>query len=408
MRSFLRRGSFGSLAAVVLGVPLGLLAVIFCLNSALLDGDYRRYVEHPVEQAEIVLFVCGVLALAVKLLGWMRERAALARAPLPGWNGRAVSVSEAGKLREQIAEQPGLNTTWLGRRLHSALDFLTKRGSAAQLDDQLRTLADNDAVELVGSYSLVRFITWAIPILGFLGTVVGITAAVAGVTPEVLEQSLDGVTSGLATAFDTTALALVLTMVLMFGSFLVERLEAGMLREVDAYVDAELGHRFERTGEASPIIEAMRTSAQSLVLATEQLVERQADIWARSLENVERHWHDAAPKQAEALQRSLEQALDAALKRHALCVQQVEQEFLTRSAALLAGFAGAADRLGQHAQALEALGDQQAQLVRLQEALQENLTALAGSGAFEQAVHSLSAAIHLLTTRVQGHRSLAA
>lgn len=42
------------------------------------------------------------------------------------------------------------------------------------------------------------------------------------------------------------------------------------------------------------------------------------------------------------------------------------------------------------------------QLVRLQEALQHNLQALAGAGAFEQMTHSLTAAIHLLTARLGG------
>src|SRR5438270_597962 len=82
-------------------------------------------------------------------------------------------------------------------------------------------LADADAEGLETSYGLVKIITWAIPILGFLGTVLGITKAIAGVNPEVLEKNLNSVTDGLAEAFDTTASALALTMVVMFFSFVV-------------------------------------------------------------------------------------------------------------------------------------------------------------------------------------------
>src|SRR5205085_11744944 len=128
------------------------------------------------------------------------------------------------------------------------LDFLKNRGSARGLDDQLRALADNDALALDGSYSLTRFITWAIPILGFLGTVLGITKAISGVTPEVLEQSLSSVTDGLALAFDATALGLALTMVTMFAGFVVERAEQGVLEAVDRYAADQLAHRFERPG----------------------------------------------------------------------------------------------------------------------------------------------------------------
>jgi biopolymer transport protein ExbB/TolQ len=70
------------------------------------------------------------------------------------------------------------------------LDFVCQRRSAADLDDQVRTLADNDALTLEASYSLTRFITWAIPILGFLGTVLGITGAIAGVSRSWRESSL--------------------------------------------------------------------------------------------------------------------------------------------------------------------------------------------------------------------------
>ena len=63
------------------------------------------------------------------------------------------------------------------------LNFVASRNSAAGLDDQMRVLSDNDAMALDSSYALMRFIIWAMPILGFLGTVLGITAAIAGIDP---------------------------------------------------------------------------------------------------------------------------------------------------------------------------------------------------------------------------------
>src|SRR5207247_4444274 len=114
-------------------------------------------------------------------------------------------------------------------RVEHVLDFVESRGSVNELDDHIRTLADNDVMGQEGSYALLRFITWAIPILGFLGTVLGITQAIKGVTPEVLEKSLSSVTDGLALAFDTTALGLALTMVTMFCSFVVERFDQNVL-----------------------------------------------------------------------------------------------------------------------------------------------------------------------------------
>ena len=92
--------------------------------------------------------------------------------------------------------------------------------------------------------------------------------------PDSLEgQGLTAVTQGLSTAFNATALALSLTMVLMFLSFLVERLEQGVLEQVDRYVDMQLTHRFERNGaESGKFVEALRQNTQVLVKTMEQLV----------------------------------------------------------------------------------------------------------------------------------------
>lgn len=85
------------------------------------------------------------------------------------------------------------------------------------------------------SFQLIRTVTWAVPIMGFLGTVIGITMAIANVTPEQLDSSLPEVTSGLAVAFDTTAQALGMSMVLVFGTFVIERAEQSVLNELEEF-----------------------------------------------------------------------------------------------------------------------------------------------------------------------------
>jgi hypothetical protein len=280
------------------------------------------------------------------------------------------------------------------------LDFVSSRRSANQLDDHMRTLSDNDDAALEGSYALVRFLTWAIPILGFLGTVLGITEAIYGVTPEILEQSLEGVTGGLATAFDTTALALGLTMILMFVNFLVERLEQGTLELVDRYVDDELAHRFERTGpEGGEFVDALRTNSQVLLQATEKLVERQASVWVKTLEKADRFWTEEANKQQERLQQALEATLERTLAQHAQHLTERERQMQARNQAMVDALSRMAQQMAAQAESLAQLQAGEGQLVRLQEMLQQNLASLAGAGAFEQAVQSLTAAIHLLTAR---------
>lgn len=381
-------------AAFLFGVPAGLL-VLLVLHLGPHDSALFRYVSHPIECVEVVLFCCALAALIAKAHGHRLERHALRHDVLPTWRGQALAAAEAGPLRAGLSRLGrALQETFLVRRVRAILDFVASRGSAAQLDDQIRTLSDNDALAVEGSYSLVRFITWAIPILGFLGTVLGITEAIAGVTPEILEKSLSQVTDGLALAFDTTALALGLTMILMFVSFLVERLEQGTLALVDRYVDAQLAHRFERLGGGrGEYVQALEEHTQVLLRATEQLVQRQASVWAKTLEKADRFWVDAAQKLTDRLSQALDslaQVLREATREHRTALNEVAERLSTQAATLAQLQAG------------------EAQLVRLQDTLQQNLTSLAGAGAFEQAVESLTAAIHLLTARSGAARRPAA
>lgn len=402
--------------AFVLGLPLaaGLYWAVF--QGPLQVPLLQRYLSHPLEAAEVVLFCLALVMLLAKLVRCLAlERTACRHELLPHWDGRAVPVRQSALLLEELERLPRqLAGTWLATRFRNVLEFVRGRGSADGLDEHLRTLADNDGLALENSYAFTRFLAWAIPILGFLGTVLGITEAVSGVTPEVLENELSRVTDGLALAFDTTALALGLTMVVMFLSFLVERAEQGVLESVDQTVERELAHRFERGGnEANQFVAALRQQSDVLLQATEQLVQRQASIWAKTLEEADRRRSDSEQRQQEQLSRALETALERTLEAHSRRLTVLEKQASQQNLQVLERLAGLAGILREQQAELSKVGQQFAasaeslarlqqgeqHLLRLQELLQQNLATLAAAGSFDQAVQSLTAAIHLLTAR---------
>lgn len=392
-----------TLAAFLIGLPLSAAILWPAYHGSLQGTLVARYVSHPVEVAEVILFCCALGALTVKLLGWLAERAALRCQWLPPWDGRLVPVSEAAGLLGAVEKRPGwLRRTLLGQRVTAILEFLRLRGSTSELDEQMRALGDTDFANQEGSYSLIRFITWAIPILGFLGTVLGITDAIAGVTPEQLEQSISSVTDGLALAFDTTALALALTMVAMFCTFLVERLEEGVLQGVERYAERNLAHRFERTGAAGgEFVDAVRQQSQVLLQGTEKLVHQQAEIWAKALDEAGKRRMALEAEFQSQLSTALASALDQSLAEHARRLAGLEKQAAEHTAELtrkLDGLGKLADGLKAQAEALNRLQEGEKQLIQLQERLEQNLAALADAGAFQEAVHSLTAAIHLLTS----------
>jgi biopolymer transport protein ExbB/TolQ len=413
-----RGGSFGTLVSFTLGLPLA-LGMLHAIHNGWIGGEeFARYTRFEVQQTAVVMFCCALCLLGGKLLRSLRERLANVNPPLPDWDGKTVSPTEVSTLQQQLALQPtATRRSTLGRRIAAVLDFVACRGNADDLDDQLRCLADNDALGLEGSYALLRFITWAIPIIGFLGTVLGITGAISNIDPATLasETGLSGVTSGLAEAFDTTALALFLTMILMFCSYVVERIEQSALDKVDRYVDDELAHRFERRGKGAsgPPGDVLRQHTEAVLGATQQLVERQVSLWAGAVEKTE----SLGARQQERMATAIGQALEFALTRYGKRLAELEEALLARNQALLDAVAQLAtalrdsgrehhltlarltDGLGAQVEALTRVQTGEAELQRVQEQLAQNLSLLAGANTFEQAVQSLTAAVHLLTAR---------
>ncbi len=111
-------------------------------------------------------------------------------------------------------------------RITIALSNLRNLGRVTDVDEILRSQAEHDESSMETSYSLLRGFVWAIPVLGFIGTVLGLSQAIGGFgavlgTSSDISQitgSLQVVTSGLATAFETTLAALVaaLTIQILF------------------------------------------------------------------------------------------------------------------------------------------------------------------------------------------------
>lgn len=94
------------------------------------------------------------------------------------------------------------------------------------------------------SYSFPRILIWAIPLMGFIGTVLGISQAVSSFSSILqgsteIEQLKDGIgqiTSGLAVAFDTTLWALLLSILVMIPLVMTERYEIKLLLAIDILI----------------------------------------------------------------------------------------------------------------------------------------------------------------------------
>ena len=87
-------------------------------------------------------------------------------------------------------------------------------------------------------YSIMRYLTWLIPSLGFIGTVMGIMFALqyAGIPANAeSEDFLYQVTSRLGVAFTTTLLALIMSAVLVLLQSIIQAKEERALNAAGQY-----------------------------------------------------------------------------------------------------------------------------------------------------------------------------
>ena len=131
----------------------------------------------------------------------------------------------------------------LFNRVERALSNLKNIGRVSDVVETLSSQADIDEQFSESTYTLIRGFIWAIPVLGFIGTVLGLSQAVggfgsviaSGASMEELKQSLGGVTGGLATAFETTLIALVAALFIQILLTMLKKREEDFLEQCSDY-----------------------------------------------------------------------------------------------------------------------------------------------------------------------------
>lgn len=197
-----------------------------------------------VQYATALFFFWGAAMLALKVRCIRREFDAFELTLLSDNDQQLIRQEDAlqliRRMKRLTADEKSLLLT---NRIWRALMRFKLLGSADKVDDMLKYQGEMDAADMESSYSFLKFLIAVIPILGFLGTVLGISEAVGGFSSvvssagsiEQIKDALSKVTIGLATAFDTTLVALILSAILMFGLTLFQRIEDTLLAKIDSF-----------------------------------------------------------------------------------------------------------------------------------------------------------------------------
>ena len=402
----------------ILGTAISGVFFALVFQGPLNTKAFNRYFAgHPISMVEVAFFFIGLTALFLKAMEIWGENSQLDQVTLGPADEEKLAANQVSMLLDRWAEMTtAQRESHLGRRLRESLESIQRNGTADNVDEELKYLADSAVGQQQDSYSLTRIIVWAIPMLGFLGTVVGITEALGNLDPKQLASAPDiafeGLKNGLYTAFDTTAVALSFSMVLMFIQFFLDRVESNLLSAVDVKAANEMAGRFEVIGAGSdPNVQTIKRMCAAVISASETLTHRQAELWQGTLSTAQEQWERQATVAGETMTTALSAAIGPVLQKHVEQLTATEQKAneqlqkrwdhwqtaLSDNARMLHAHQQELIRQGEvMTQAIRATGD----VVQLETALNSNLQALAGSRNFEETVLSLAAAINLLNNRL--------
>jgi biopolymer transport protein ExbB/TolQ len=322
--------------AVVWGVLAYLAFFALVVRSSPADSWVVAYFDgHFIKYATGVLFFIGLSTLVIRGLGLAVQFSLLERTRLPQASPDAEASDEAQRLLAEFDDPAApVRETYLTRRLREALEYVRSTGSADGLESHLRHLEDVDLGRMSQDYASVRLIVAVVPILGFLGTVLGITLAIGKLDADSMKEALPAVIDGLSVAFDTTGLSLGLSMLLLLVKYFVERIELRLLNRVDGLASRTLLGRFRQYGtQSDPHVAAVRQICERMLLTIEKAHVAQARTLELSLSEVGREVAELTRESG----RSLAESADHLTRQVAQSAAQ-----LTRQAADSLERAGAA------------------------------------------------------------------
>ena len=147
----------------------------------------------------------------------------------------------AGRL--QTLPEPSRESL-LPRALLTAIERFGATRNVQDVSTAARAICDSEGERLESELSIIRYIAWAIPSVGFIGTVRGIGNAL-GQAHRAVEGDITGVTASLGVAFNSTFIALVISIVLMFFVHQLQLMQERLVLDSERYVDRWMVRRMK-------------------------------------------------------------------------------------------------------------------------------------------------------------------
>jgi biopolymer transport protein ExbB/TolQ len=205
------------------------------------DSEQRSVfiiIKDPEQQFVIIFAVWGFIILGHKLIQVRADRRLFRHDFIRVQPGERIIPEDAldryKELRAAVDRNPRWQDRFLPDAMLAALHRFHATSSIQDAANAVKERAELTADRLDSSLSLVRYIAWAIPAIGFIGTVRGIGLALA-FAEDAIKGDISPVTAALGLAFNSTLVALLISMFLMYFMHIVQSRQEAFVIETQTY-----------------------------------------------------------------------------------------------------------------------------------------------------------------------------
>jgi biopolymer transport protein ExbB/TolQ len=192
------------------------------------------------QEACFILLLWALAIMGYKARRVIEEQKVLQHRLLEVPEGTSILPQDAREYSRPLeALDPRIQDFLLPRTLLSALGRFSTTASIPAVSNTVKEQCEGESDRLDSELSMVRYIAWAIPSIGFIGTVRGIGDAL-GQAYKAVEGDISGVTVSLGVAFNSTFVALVLSIVIMFCLHQLQLAQERLVLDCQRYCDRKL------------------------------------------------------------------------------------------------------------------------------------------------------------------------
>ncbi|MBM4054139.1 MAG: MotA/TolQ/ExbB proton channel family protein [Planctomycetes bacterium] len=198
------------------------------------------------QEACFILMVWALSIMGYKAVSTHKHRRLLESDLVPLAEGVRILPEDTKDLSRQIQGlPPDQRRALLSRVLLAALQRFSSTHNIQDVSDVAHSYCSAEGERLDAELSMVRYIAWAIPSIGFIGTVRGIGLAL-GQAHKAVQGDIFDVTKSLGIAFNSTLIALLISIVLMFVLHQLQLMQERYVLDCEAYCEEKLTCRLHK------------------------------------------------------------------------------------------------------------------------------------------------------------------